>query len=462
MKLENIKKIIAESKRVFFVGIGGVSMASLARYLRADGKEVFGSDRAESDNVRSLQLEGIRVFLGHNANNVSGADALVFTGAVDESNPEIKRAMEAGIPVISRAELLGALMLDSPVRIGIAGTHGKSTTTAMLAQILLAAGNDPTIMCGASLPSINGAYRRGSGAFLFEACEYKDSFLSFRPSIAAILNVDYDHTDYFPSIESVISSFGKYAAIPGENGHVIACADDENALKAAGESAVTFGFSPSADYRCEGLSENGGYYSFTVSNGGERTNVTLGVPGRHNVMNALAAFACADVAGIEKKVIAEALSRFSGLSRRFERRGSFGGAEVFIDYAHHPREIRAAIDAARKMTSGKIITVFEPHTFSRTRSLYNDFTNAFEKADVKIFTDIFAARESDTLGVSSKMLASDAHGVYAESYSEAASMIQKLAQDGDTVLILGAGTIFKVADIIGERNARTEDTNSGN
>lgn len=458
MKLENIKEIITESRRVFFVGIGGVSMASLARYLKAEGKEVLGSDRAESDNVRSLRLEGIRVFPGHNANNVDGADALVFTGAVDDSNPEIKKAKEMGIPVISRAVLLGALMLDSPVRIGIAGTHGKSTTTAMLADILLAAGNDPTIMCGASLPSINGAYRRGSGAFLFEACEYKDSFLSFCPSIAAILNVDYDHTDYFPSIESVISSFGKYAAIPGEKGHVITCADDENALKAAGD-ALTFGFSPSADYRCEGLSENGGFYSFTVLNRGEKTDVTLGVPGRHNVMNALAAFACADVAGIEKRTIAEALSSFSGLSRRFERRGSVGGADVYIDYAHHPREIRAAIDAARKMTSGKIITVFEPHTFSRTRSLYDDFTNAFENADVKIFTDIFAARESETLGVSSKMLALDAGGVYAESYSVAAKMIKTLAAEGDTVLILGAGTIFKVADIIGERYARTEDTN---
>lgn len=449
---ENVKTV-KNAKHIFFVGVGGVSMASLARYAQSTGKRVSGSDKVDSDATRSLVKDGVRVFIGHGAENVSGCDLVVYTSAVGNDNPELSAARADGVPTLSRAEYMGAIMADCHVRIGVSGSHGKSSATAMIAHVMLAAGKDPTVMCGADVPEMGGAYRLGGGAFLFEACEYKDSFLSFSPNVAVILNVDYDHTDYFASLEDVIKSFAKFAKISSdEGGSVVVCADDEGAVKATeNEFPITFGIDAEADYKAENIEMHGGFASFSVSFCDEPfiDKITLAVPGRHNIYNALATLAVCDLIGIDKKITAGAIESFTGISRRFERRGDVHGAPVYVDYAHHPKEIEATLAAARQLCTGRIIAVFEPHTYSRTKSLFDGFVSAFAAADVRIFTDIFAARETDTLGVSSKMLAEAAGGEYAPSYEDAAARVKEIAQGGDLVLILGAGTVVRVADMLG-------------
>lgn len=444
---------VKKATNIFFVGIGGVSMASLARHAASCGKKVSGSDRTESEAVSRLRGEGISVFIGHREENIDGCDLVVYTGAVGEDNPEISAARKKGVPALSRAEYMGAVMAESRVRIGVSGSHGKSSATAMISHVMLAAGRDPTVMCGADIPEISGAYRRGGGEFLFEACEYKDSFLSFYPNIAVILNVDHDHTDYFRTTDDVIASFKKFAKISSDDGgSVIICADDKGAVRAAeDEFPITFGIEKEADYRATDVTMNGGFATFGVEFCDEPyiEKITLSVPGRHNVYNALATVAVCDLLGIDKNVTANAIATFTGISRRFERRGSVGGAPVFVDYAHHPREIAATLSAAREMCRGRIITVFEPHTYSRTKSFFDEFAAVFGGADVKIFTDIFPARETDTLGVSGEMLAASAHGEYAASYKDAAARIREIATGGDIVLILGAGTVVEIADILG-------------
>lgn len=453
MKKNSNNLAVKNAKHIFFIGIGGVSMASLAGYSLAEGKKVSGSDREESDAIRALEKEGARVFVGHRASNIEGCDLIVYTAAVKSDNPELIAARDGGIPTLTRAEFMNALMADRRVRIGVSGSHGKSSATAMISHVMLAAGKDPAVMCGADVPELCGAYRRGEGAFLYEACEYKDSFLSTSPNVAVILNVDYDHTDYFASLDDVIGSFAKFAKISSdEGGSVVVCADDEGAMRAVkNEFPITFGIEKEADYKAENIEMRGGFASFSVTFCDEPfiDRITLAVPGRHNIYNALATLAVCDLVGVDKNVAAEAIGSFCGISRRFEKRGNIGGAPVYVDYAHHPKEIEATLAAAREMCGGKLIAVFEPHTYSRTKALFDDFVTAFGGADVKIFTDIFAARETDTLGVSSKMLAEAAGGEYAASYEAAAARVKELAKDGDAVLILGAGTVVRVADVIG-------------
>lgn len=444
---------VKNAKHIFFIGMGGVSMASLAGYSLSLGKAVSGSDRADGDALRALEKEGAKVYIGHDASNIDGCDLVVYTAAVKSDNPELVAARKKNIPTLSRAEFMGALMADFRVRIGVSGSHGKSSATAMIAHVMLEAGKDPTVMCGADVPDICGAFRRGEGAFLYEACEYKDSFLSTIPNVAVILNVDYDHTDYFASLDDVIKSFSKFAKLASdEGGSVIVCADDKGAMKAVeNEFPITFGIEKEADYKAEKIDMRGGFASFSVTFCDEPFLdwITLSVPGRHSIYNALAALAVCDLLGIDKNVAARAIESFSGVSRRFEKRGNVGGADVIVDYAHHPREIEATLSAAREIYGGRLIAVFEPHTYSRTKALFEDFVSAFGGADVKIFTDVFAARETDTLGVSSQMLAEAAGGEYAASYEDAAARVRELAKDGDAVLILGAGTVVDVADILG-------------
>lgn len=444
---------VKNAKSIFFVGIGGVSMASLARYAKASGKSVSGSDREESDATRALENEGVRIFIGHSAENVSGCDLVVYTSAASDDNPELTAARADGVPTLSRAEYMGAIMAEYRVRIGVSGSHGKSSATAMISHVMLAAGRDPTVMCGADIPELSGAYRLGEKDFLFEACEYKDSFLSFLPNVAVILNVDFDHTDYFKTPDDVVSSFKKFAKISSDDGgSVIICADDEGAVRAAeDEFPITFGIDSDADYKAVDVKIAGGFASFGVTFCDEPfiEKITLAVPGRHNVYNALATVAACDLLGIDKNITSSALETFAGISRRFERRGNIGGAPIFVDYAHHPREIEATLATARQFCKGKIVAVFEPHTYSRTKSLFDGFVKAFSAADKTIFTDIFPARETDTLGVSSKMLAEAAGGEYAPSYEDAARRVAELAKDGDIVLILGAGTVVRVADMLG-------------
>ena len=415
MLFEETNAALEGAKKLFFVGIGGISMSSIAFVFASRGYDVSGSDRAESDMTRKLAASGIKVYRGHDAAHVAGADAVIYTGAVNDQNPEIAEAKRLGLPIIYRADALGYMMKKYGTRIGVSGSHGKSTCTAMISHILIASGADPTVMCGAETAEMGGAYRVGEGeGFVFEACEYKDSFLGFFPSASVVLNIDLDHTDYFTGgLPQIKASFRKYALIAlEEGGAAIANADDENTSSALeGLPLITFGVKNDADFTAENISYASGYAEFDVMKRGEHfCRVHMSIPGEHNVYNALAAAAACDLAGVAPDDIGRYISDFTGLSRRFEKKGSVRGAEVYIDYAHHPRELRAAVAAARKLCRGKLTCVFEPHTYSRTYSLFDEFAASFAGADRVIFTDIYAAREVNTYGVSSAQLAEAAKG----------------------------------------------------
>ena len=446
------QKILKDAKKLFFVGIGGVSMSSLALHAKSEGFSVLGSDKEDSRTIERLRESGIDVYIGHNANNIDGCDAVIYTSAIGDDNAELSAAKERGIPTMSRAEFMGAMMAESRVRIGISGSHGKSTVTAMTAHMLKCANKAPTIMCGADIPDCVGGYAKGDGAFLFEACEYKDSFLSFSPNIAAILNIDLDHVDYFSDIKQLKRSFSRFAHISyDDGGAVVVCADDSTAMEATSDIfAITFGIDNEADYKAENIVFENGCATFDVYRIEEPfIKLTLSVPGRHNIYNALATVAIGCLMGISADVIASSISEFKGVSRRFEKKCTVGGADVYIDYAHHPREIAAAIDTAKSICHGKVITLFEPHTYSRTRVLFDDFRASFGGADVKLFSDIYAAREALDESISSKMLADAVGGEYVASYEAAADRIRELANDGDIVLIVGAGKINTVSDLLG-------------
>lgn len=448
---------MAEAKKLFFVGIGGISMSSLALACRALGYKVAGSDRTPSEMTEKLIGNKIKVTIGHDAGNISGYDAVVYTGAISDDNPELCAAREKNIPIIYRADLLGWLMLKYRRRIGVSGMHGKSTTTSMIAHVFLSAGEDPTVMIGAETKEMDGAFRFGEGGdFIFEACEYKDSFLDMFPTIAVILNIDLDHTDYFPDIDAICDSFGKFARLPfdsdAEMPMLIACGDDGRVMKIATRSPrdVTFGITNTdCDYLARNITEKNGYYSFDVVHDGEpEGRVSLKIPGIHNIYDALAAYAACDVCGIPYDKICSALSDFEGVKRRFEYKGSCDGASVYIDYAHHPTEIEAAVSAAKKVgKGGRVITLFEPHTFSRTRDHLAEFVETLSKSDLVIMLDIYAAREINTTGITSSMIADMIPGaMYAPDYDGAAALVRTFAEDGDIVLILGAGTIYQIAD----------------
>ena len=453
MLFEETNAALEGAKKLFFVGIGGISMSSIAFVFASRGYDVSGSDRAESDMTRKLAASGIKVYRGHDAAHVAGADAVIYTGAVNDQNPEIAEAKRLGLPIIYRADALGYMMKKYGTRIGVSGSHGKSTCTAMISHILIASGADPTVMCGAETAEMGGAYRVGGGeGFVFEACEYKDSFLGFFPSASVVLNIDLDHTDYFTGgLPQIKASFRKYALIAlEEGGAAIANADDENTSSAlAGLPLITFGVKNDADFTAENISYASGYAEFDVMKRGEHfCRVHMSIPGEHNVYNALAAAAACDLAGVAPDDIGRYISDFTGLSRRFEKKGSVRGADVYIDYAHHPRELRAAVSAARKLCRGKLTCVFEPHTYSRTYSLFDEFAASFAGADRVIFTDIYAAREVNTYGVSSAQLAEAAKGEYAPTYAETAEKVLEDIGAGDLVLVLGAGTVTEVAKLL--------------
>ncbi len=455
MSFEKTTVLPQDVRTFFFVGIGGISMSSIAFVLASKGYTVRGSDRTESDMTRRLSDAGIEVFIGHDAAHVEGADVVIYTGAVNEQNPEIAEAKKRGIPLVYRADAIGYLMQKYKTRIGVSGSHGKSTCTAMISHVLIASGKDPTVMCGAQTTEMGGAYRVGKREdFVFEACEYKDSFLGFFPSVSVVLNIDLDHTDYFTGgLEQIKESFRQYAllAFAQEDPLVVSNADDGNTARALfGVEKTTFGIVNDADFRAVNITYNKGCAEFDIARNGEFfCHAALCVPGRHNVYNALAAAAACFHAGVEPCEIGKYLSDFAGLARRFEKKGSVNGADVYIDYAHHPKELVSSIAAAKKMTQGRVICVFEPHTYSRTSALFSEFAASFADSDKTFFVDIYAAREVNTYGVSSLELAAATRGgEYTPSYNDAARRLREEAKEGDTVLILGAGTVNEVASIL--------------
>ncbi len=460
-----IKNILDGKSNLFFAGIGGVSMNSLAHISHIRGYNVSGYDRSPSPLTKKLEDMGVTVYYESNASHMDGIDALIYTVAMPENNPEYAYAKANSIPVISRADYLGYIMTEYNHRIGISGTHGKSTTTGMIARILSHANVDPTIMCGAPLKETGTVDIIGSHEyFAFEACEYMDSFLDFNPSIAVVLNIELDHIDYFPSIEAVCDSFAKFISITGDDGYAVLNLDDENCRGLLGRysgNIITFGVnSDSADHRAANVKFTDGYPEFDIiSHGSEITHIRLSVPGEHNISNALAAFAACSVCGVPSDKIAEGLHEYTGVARRMEKIcRTTRGADVYSDYAHHPTEIATTLAGAEKICRGKLHVVFQPHTFSRTHELFGDFVSSFAEsaADEITLCEIYPAREENIYGVSSSMLSDKISSLSkkshtAESFEDAAAYAVSETSDGDMIIIMGAGDVISCADIIRDK-----------
>ena len=449
-------------KNVYFIGIGGSSMSSLAMILKRRGCVVRGYDRAHTRETEMLQNSGIPVYDTTDASHFDGAELIVYTVAFAPDHPEMVLAAQRGVPVIPRARLLEAIAADYPNSIGIAGTHGKSTTSGMTAQIFLSEEHaDPTVLIGAALPAIGAAYRiGGDGNFIFEACEYKDSFLSFYPRIAVVLNVRLDHTDYFASLEQLKGSFRQFMNNAGDSGIALVNADAPDAVEAARDVLPQVRYfsvkDPAADYFAGSITYDGGFASFDIyAFGTLLCRASLSVIGSFNVSNALAAAASAHLSGVSAKAIARGLSEFRGVARRFEYLGELNGARVFTDYAHHPDELKATLAAAKAAAGGRLVTLFQPHTFSRLHDLFDDFAASFGDSSLPLFTDVFSAREVNTSGVHAGLLADTAGGVYLPTLEESARYLEANVRPGDTVLLIGAGNVNTVWDIIkNDRNAK--------
>lgn len=447
---------------IHFIGIGGISMSGLAEILLKEGFRISGSDSHESPLTRHLASLGTTVFYGHRRTNITACppQAVVYTAAVKQDNPELAAAEEAGIPVLTRAELLGQLMRNYQTAIGIAGTHGKTTTTSMVTQILLADHADPTISVGGILPSIGGNIRVGaSELFVTEACEYTNSFLSFHPSIEVILNIEADHLDFFKDIDDIRASFRRYAQLLPPGGLLVissAIRDLKEITQGLACPIVTFGVD-GGDYTAGNITyDHLGCAGFDVicRESGEAQNlgrVQLSVPGMHNIGNSLAAIALCAHLDIPFETIAKGLKEFTGTERRFEKKGEIGGITIVDDYAHHPQEITATIKAAGHYPHQRLWVVFQPHTYSRTKLLLDDFAEALSLADEVVLADIYPARETDTLGISSrclqeKLMAMGTPVHYFPSFDEIEKFLLENCMHGDLLITMGAGDIVKVGE----------------
>ncbi|MBP3878275.1 MAG: UDP-N-acetylmuramate--L-alanine ligase [Lachnospiraceae bacterium] len=441
-----------------FIGIGGISMSGLAEVLLNSGFRVSGSDAKASPLTDRLASLGAQIMIGQRAENIlPDTDCVVYTAAIHPDNPELRAAAEQNIPLLTRAELLGQLMRNYKTSVAVAGTHGKTTTTSMCTHILLEADLDPTVSVGGILPSIGGNIRvGGSETFVTEACEYTNSFLSFFPTIELILNIDADHLDFFKDLDDIIASFRRFAELLGEEGTLIISADTagfDTVTKDLPAEIITFSMEGNADYTAADLStDDRGYYSFTcLEKGSAIGSFALKVPGIHNVANALAAIALGRKLGLDADVIRRGLLSFAGTDRRFEYKGSVCGASVFDDYAHHPTEITATLRAAQGMPHKKLWVAFQPHTYSRTKALLPEFADALTLADHVIVAEIYAARETDTLGISSADLMQEirSKGTEAETFAtfdEIEAYLKSHLEEGDMLITMGAGNIVEVGE----------------
>ena len=441
-------------KRVHFVGIGGSGMSPLAEILHTLGFTITGSDVNESDNLARMRRLDIPVFLPQKAENVGDCDLVVYTAAVSADNPELIAARERGIPLLERALLLGALSRRFQNTVAVAGTHGKTTTSSMVSQILLQADRDPSVFIGGRLPLIDANGHAGrSDVFVCEACEFKDHYLEMNPAISIILNVDADHLDYFGSLENVIASFRQFAT--QTTGTLIVNAEDANPLKAVEglthASIVRYGYSPDCDWSAQNVSvHDGAYGTYDLYHGREKlASVSLGVPGEHNVFNSVAAAAAAHLCGATPEEIVAGLAAFHGAGRRFEFLGTVNDVTIADDYAHHPTEIVATLNAAKAMPYARVWAIFQPFTFSRTARHLDEFAEALAIADEVIVSDIMGSREQNEWNVSSTQITDQIEGAhYLATFEEISRFVAKNVKPNDLVLTMGGGDVYKCARMI--------------
>jgi len=454
MELNQFEQHIKSGERCHLVGIGGVSMSPLAEILHGMGIHITGSDISESPSVARLRSIGIEIAIGHCAENIQGAGFIIRTAAARENNAEIKAARELGIPVFERAQAWGYIMLGYKNAVCVSGVHGKTTTTSMVTHILLAADMDPTIMIGGVLPILGSGYRVGEGDVIaLESCEYYNSYHCFYPTVAIVLNVDADHLDFFKDIDDLKSSFRKFASLVPDDGYIISNGDDENTMEALaplGRELFTFGLGENNRVRGINIHPDGRNPSMSVLyDGAPFCEITLQIPGVHNLKNALAAVSAAITLGIPAKTIEEGLYSYKGVGRRLEFKGIFNGADVYDDYAHHPSELSATLDAVSTLGYKRVILVFQPHTFSRTKALFPDFVKVLSRADVTFLAEIYAAREKNDISISSDVLASAVPGARClATFQMIADEIATFAQEGDIILTVGAGDIYKVGEML--------------
>ena len=445
---------LAGVRRLHFIGIGGSGMSPLAEILHAKGYELTGSDNNESDNLNRLRGLGIAITMGHAAENVEGADMVIYTAAIPADNPELVAAAEKGIPTLERAKLLGWITRQFGNTVAVAGTHGKTTSTSMLCQVLLEAGTDPSIFIGGRLPAINANGHAGTNdTMVCEACEFKDHYLEMTPAISILLNVDADHLDYFGDLDGVIRSFATFAA--KTTGAVIYNADDENTRRAVegvtDARLISYGTADGCDWQAKNVrTVDGSYGLYDLYHEGEFLGeIRLGVPGEHNVSNSLGVAAAASLCGMTYEQIAAGIAAFHGAGRRFEFLGTHAGVTVADDYAHHPTEIVATLQAAKKLNHKQVWAIFQPFTFTRTARHLDEFAEALSLADHAIVSDIMGSREVNEWGVHSTHITDKMeNGTYLATFPEIADYVAQQVQPGDLILTMGGGDVYKCARMI--------------
>ncbi len=443
---------------IYFIGIGGISMSGLAEILLSEGFRISGSDRFSSELTRKLEKQGATIYYGQREENLSSEiDLVVYTSAIKSDNPEMSATNKLGIPSLTRAQLLGQMMKNYKTPIAVSGTHGKTTTTSMISQILLENDDDPTLSIGGIYKPIGGNIRVGSSDnFVTEACEYTNSFLSFYPKISIILNIEEDHLDFFKDIHDIRNSFHEFARLLPSDGTLIINGDIDHLEELTADltcNVITYGSSSGSDYYPKNITyDASGCPSFyLMRKGGKEESFSLRVPGEHNVYNAIAAIALADLLGISDSVTAGALLHYGGTDRRFEYKGKVNGCTVIDDYAHHPTEIKATLHAAKNYPHHTIWCVFQPHTYTRTKAFLTEFAEALSLSDEIILADIYAAREKDTLGISSRTLQAEIEKLghrcyYFPSFEEIENFLLKNCTKDDLLITMGAGDVVKIGE----------------
>ena len=447
MEKRQISDYLKPGRHVHLVGIGGVSMRPLGLVLKGMGMVVTGSDMNASVSTDELIAKGIPVHIGHREENIRGADCVIRTAAAHNDNPEIAAARAEGIPVFERAQAWGQIMKAYKNAVCISGTHGKTTTTSMMTHILMEAGKDPTVMIGGYLPLLHAGHRVGHGdTIVLESCEYCDSFLNFFPTLAVVLNVEADHLDYFKDLADIQKSFHEFASMAS---CIIANGDDPHTVEAMkGLEYTSFGLGEGNLVHAANMCPDWRHFD-VVCDGEKYCHLDMGVLGRHNALNALAAAAAAWRMGIDGEAVSRGLESFHGAGRRMEYKGSYHGAKVYDDYAHHPDELAATIEAVRSLGGKRLVLAFQPHTYSRTKALFDDFVRELKKPDVVVLAEFYAARERNTVGISSADLAKKVPGsVFCETLPEVTEFLRRVVQPGDIVLTMGAGDIFRAGEAL--------------